>query len=81
MRPYRNVGFSGYNLTHSLQSQAKIRFAFHFVERNEATCRRLRDALSPLQTRKAFLSSYGGEKIPVLGAVMAPVKYKSQQKE
>ena len=48
---------------------------------NEATYGRLRDALGPLQTRKAFLSSYRGEKIPVLAAVMASVKYESQQKK
>lgn len=39
------------------------------------------DALGPLQTTKAVLSTYTGEKIPVLGAVMVPVKYESQQKK
>ena len=48
---------------------------------NEATYGRLRDVLGPLQTTKAVLSTYTGEKIPVLGAVMVPVKYGSQQKK
>ena len=48
---------------------------------NEATYGRLRDALGPLQTTKAVLSTYTGEKIPVLGAVVVPVKYHSQQKK
>ena len=41
----------------------------------------MRDALGPLQTRKAVLSTYRGEKILVLGTVMVPVKYESQQKK
>lgn len=48
---------------------------------NEATYGRLRDALGPLQTRKAALSMYTGERIPVLGAVMVPVEYKGKKKE
>ena len=48
---------------------------------NEATYGRLRDALGPLQTTKAVLSTYTGEKIPVQGAVTVPVKYESQQKK
>ena len=48
---------------------------------NEATYGRLRDALGPIQTTKAVLSTYTGEKIPVLGAVMVPVNYGSQQKK
>ena len=47
---------------------------------NEATYERLRDALGPLQTSKAVLTTYTGEKIPVLGAVMVPVKYEDQHK-
>ena len=46
---------------------------------NEATYGRLCDALGPLQTRKAVLSTYTGEKIPVLRAVVVPVKYQSQE--
>ena len=45
---------------------------------NEATYGRLRDALGPLQTTKAALSTYAGEKIPVQGAVMVPVNYGGQ---
>jgi len=48
---------------------------------NEATYVRLHDALGPLQPTKAVLSTYTGEKIPVLGAVTVPVKYESQQKK
>lgn len=48
---------------------------------NEVTYVRLHDALGPLQTTKVVLSTYTGEKIPVLGAVMVPVKYESQQKK
>ena len=47
---------------------------------NKATYERLRDALGPLQTSKAVLTTYTGEKIPVLGAVMVPVKYEDQHK-
>lgn len=47
---------------------------------NEATYGRLRDALGPLQTTKAVLTTYTGERIPVLGAVMVPVKYEGQKK-
>lgn len=47
---------------------------------NEATYRRLRDALGPLQTTKAALSTYTGERIPVLGAVMVPVEYEGKKK-
>lgn len=47
---------------------------------NEATYQRLRDALGPLQTTMAVLTTYTGEKIPVLGAVMVPVKYEGQHK-
>ena len=47
---------------------------------NEATYGRLRDALGPLQTTKAVLSTYTGERSPVQGAVTVPVKYESQQK-
>ena len=48
---------------------------------NEATYGRLRDTLGPLQKSKAVLSTYTGGKIPVLGAVMVPVKYGNQQQE
>ena len=48
---------------------------------NEGTYGRLRDVLGLLQTTQAVLSTYTGEKIPVLGAVMVPVKYGSQQKK
>ena len=41
---------------------------------NEATYGRLRDALGPLQTTKTVLSTYTGEKIPVLGAVVVSRK-------
>ena len=47
---------------------------------NEATYQRLCDALGPLQTTMAVLTTYTGEKIPVLGAVMVPVKYEGQHK-
>lgn len=47
---------------------------------NEATYGRLRDALGPLQTTKAALSTYTGERIPVLGAVMVPVEYEGRKK-
>ena len=47
---------------------------------NEATYGRLRDVLGPLQTTKAVLTTYTGERIPVLGAVMVPVKYEGQKK-
>ena len=47
---------------------------------NEATYGRLRDALGPLQTTKAALSTYTGERIPVLGAVMVPVEYEGKKK-
>ena len=48
---------------------------------NEATYGRLRDTLGPLQTTKVVLSKYTGEKIAVLGAVVVPVIYQSQQKK
>ena len=48
---------------------------------NEVAYVRLHDALGPLQTTKVVLSMYTGGKIPVLGAVMVPVKYESQQKK
>ena len=47
---------------------------------NEASYQRLRDALGPLQTTMAVLTTYTGEKIPVLGTVMVPVKYEGQHK-
>jgi len=47
----------------------------------EATYGRLQDALGPLQTTKVVLSTYAGEKISVLGAVMVPLKYESHQKK
>ena len=47
---------------------------------NEATYGRLRDALGPLQTTKAALRTYTGERIPVLGAVMVPVEYEGKKK-
>lgn len=47
---------------------------------NEATYGRLRDALGPLQTTKAALSTYTGERIPVLGAVMVPVEYEGKKR-
>ena len=47
---------------------------------NEATHRRLCDALGPLQITKAALSMYTGERIPVLGSVMVPVEYEGKKK-
>ena len=47
---------------------------------NEATYGRLRDALGPLQTTKAALRTYTGERIPVLGAVMVTVEYEGKKK-
>lgn len=47
---------------------------------NEATYGRLRDALGPLQTTKAALSTYTGERIPVLGAVMVPIEYAGKKR-
>ena len=41
----------------------------------------LNDALGPLQNSKAVLSRYTRGKIPVVGAVMVPVKYGNQQQE
>ena len=49
---------------------------------NEATYGRLRNALGPLRTTKAPGSKHvHRRKIPVLGAVMVPVTYGSQQKK
>ena len=48
---------------------------------NEATYGRLRGTLGPIQTTKVVLSKYTGEKIAVLGAVVVPVIYQSQQKK
>ena len=49
---------------------------------NEATYGRLRDAVGPLQTTKARCPKHVlRRKIPVLGAVMVPVKYGSQLKK
>ena len=45
---------------------------------NEETCNKLRDKLE-LKSSKAALSTYTGEKIPVLGEVLIPVKYQNQQ--
>ena len=47
---------------------------------NEATYGRLHDSLGPLQTTKAALSTYKGERIPVLEAVMVPVEYGGKKK-
>ena len=46
---------------------------------SEDTYGRLRDALGPLEETKAVLSTYTGEQIPVVGAVVIPVKYGDQQ--
>ena len=45
---------------------------------NEETCNKLGDKLE-LKSLKAALSTYTGEKIPVLGEVLIPVKYENQQ--
>ena len=45
---------------------------------NEETYNNLRDKLE-LKTSEAALSTYTGEKIPVLGEVRIPVKYQNQQ--
>ena len=40
----------------------------------------MRDVLGPLQTTKAALSTYTGERIPLLGAVMVPVEYEGKKR-
>ena len=47
---------------------------------NEATYLRLSKTSTPLQSTSAMLSTYTGEKIPVLGELMAPVQYDNQKR-
>lgn len=48
---------------------------------SETTYKRLRDALGPLLKTKAVLSMYTGERIPMVGEALIPVKYDNQQRD
>ncbi|KAK3747889.1 hypothetical protein QZH41_001353 [Actinostola sp. cb2023] len=48
---------------------------------NEVTFNKLRDKLKPLQTTTAVLTTYTGEKIPIKGMALVPIKYEGQLHE